>query len=436
MNKRIYSNILLVLATTLAWAQVPAPAPAQSKPIAVMNGTVHVGNGTVIPQGIVTFDKGKITTVADATTVRIDLTGYQVIDATGKHLYPGLILPTTNLGLVEVSSVRATRDYSETGDLNPHVRSLIAFNTDSELPPTMRFTGIQLAQITPQGGLVSGTSSVVQLDAWNWEDAAYKSDDGIHINWPSQTLGARWWMGETERRENKDYQSQVDQIMTLIADTKAYLEAKPATKNLKLEAMTGALTGEKRVYVNATRAEQIVSAIQQLKGAGILNLVLTGADDVWYVRDLIKAHNIPVLIGEVHRTPGRVDEDTDLPYKLPALLHQEGILVGLAYQAGMLANARNLPFTAGTTVRHGLTKEEALALVSLNNAKILGVDAQTGTLEVGKDANLVISDGDLLDMRTNLIRYSFIQGRETPLEALQQRLYEKFKEKYESQQGE
>lgn len=433
MNKRIINYLLGVLITMGAWAQVPAPAPVQSEPIAIMNATAHLGNGEVIENSIITFENGKIKNVVDATRTRLDLSGYKQIKASGMHAYPGMILPITHLGLVEYNSVRASRDFNEVGSLNPNVRTAIAYNTDSELIPTMKFTGIQLAQVTAEAGLVEGTSSVMQLDAWNWEDALYKEDDAVHLNWPSITLRARWWMGEQERRANEYYDDQVAEIVKLLEDTKSYMETKPSEKNLRLEAMIPVFTGKSNLMVNANRPKQIIEAIQTLKSYGIAKIVITGGQDAWYVKDLLKENNIPVLLTNVHRLPSRPEEPVDMPYRLPGMLAKEGITVGLSHESGMIANSRNLPFFAGTVAGYELGKEEALKLVTSNTAKILGIDDKTGTLENGKDANIVLSEGDILDMRSNVVRYSFIQGREVNLEALQQRLYNKFKTKYESQ---
>ncbi|MEQ9306846.1 MAG: amidohydrolase, partial [Marinoscillum sp.] len=313
-NLTIY--IIGLISAIGTWAQVPAPADAQSEPIAIMNGTAHLGNGEVIENSIITFADGKIQTVADATTVRVDLTGYKQIDASGKHVYPGLILPMTNLGLEEVSAVRATVDDNETGSINPNVRSAIAYNTDSEIIPTMKFNGIQIAQVAPRGGRIPGTSSIMQLDAWNWEDALYKLDDGVHLNWPSVSFGPRWWRGETERRVNEDYDDQVEEVVQLLKDTKSYMDAGPDKTNLKLEAMVPVLTGEKQLFVDADQPNEIIEAIQTLKEAGVPSIVLTSASGVWYVRDLVKEQNIPVLLADVHRIPDSKSDDYDMPYKL------------------------------------------------------------------------------------------------------------------------
>src|ERR1700744_2315939 len=173
----------LLLGTTLAYGQADiSPAPAQSKPIVITGVTIHVGNGQVINNGYIAFDKGKITAIGEGAA---PTSGADVIDAAGKQIYPGFICPVTTLGLIEVEEgARGTVDDTETGDLNPNVRSIIAYNTDSKVIPTIRSNGILLAQTTPDGGIISGQSSVVQLDAWNWEDAAYKTDIGVHLTLP------------------------------------------------------------------------------------------------------------------------------------------------------------------------------------------------------------------------------------------------------------
>ncbi|MFT4833766.1 MAG: hypothetical protein ACJAVY_001448 [Marinoscillum sp.] len=430
MTKQVIISILALFVSLEMMAQVPAPGAAQSQPIAIANATAHLGNGEVIENSLITFDLGKITFVGEKTSASMDLAGYKMIDAKGKHVYPGLILPLSKLGLVEVSAVRASRDYSEVGEFNPNVRTAVAYNTDSELIPTMKFNGIQIAQIAPTGGRIEGMSSIMQLDAWNWEDALYSEDDGIHINWPSLSSGARWWMGETERSENKEYKKEVDELMQFISDAKAYMNDANAERNLKLDAMVPVLKGERTIYMYANRPKEIVEGIQMLKEAGIEKLVLTGGREVWEVRDILKSYKVPVLLDNVHRIPGSSDDDIDWSYRLPGLLDADGVLVGLNYAVGSVASARNLPFFAGTVAAYDVDKEVALKMVTSNTAKILGIDQRTGTLEKGKDANIVISEGDLLDMRGNIISYSFIQGREVDLHAMQQRLYEKFKTKY------
>lgn len=423
---------LMSLLSFVSLAQVPAPGSKQEKPIAIMNAYAHLGNGEVIENSVVTFENGKITNVADARTVRLDLAGYQVIKAEGMHVYPGLIASNTILGLEEIAAVRATRDQAETGDFNPNVRALIAYNTDSELIPATRFNGVLYAQSTPRGGRISGSSSVMSLDAWNWEDAVLAEDEGIHLNWPSKMSFPRWWLGENNWRENKNYDEQYREIEVFFNDALSYAQLQnPETTNLKMAAMKGLFDGSKRLYIHTDRAKEIVESIQFALDHNVEKVVLVGGGQAYYVKDFLKSNNIPVILEDTHRLPDRADDAIDLPYKLPYLLKEAGLKVAIG-QWDELMKVRNLPFGAGTAATFGLGKEEALKMVTLNPAEIMGVADKIGTLEVGKIASIVISKGDLLDMRGNQLEYVFIEGREVTLEAHQQRLYKKFKEKYEN----
>jgi len=431
MKKLLYISAICLFTGGQLKAQVPEPVPAQQKPILLMNGTAHIGNGEVIENSVVAFENGKITMVADARVVRLDMSRFEVVSIEGKHVYPGLILPSTNLGLEDISSVRATLDYEEVGELNPHVRSVVAYNTDSEVIPTLRFNGILLAQSTPVGELIAGSSSVMMLEGWNWEDALYKADEGMHIFWPAKEFGPRWWMGETAPRPNPSYQAAIDNMEKFFADAKAYAEGQPAETNLKLKAMQGVFSGAQRLYIHADGRKEIMEGIQFAKANGAANVVLVGGTDSGYITDFLKENNIPVLLADVHRIPGREDEDYDLAYKLPAILHKAGIEVGLTYAT--LHGTRNLAFTAGTVAAYGgISKEDALKMVTSNTARILGIDATTGTLEQGKDANIVVSEGDILDMRSSNVTHAFITGRQVILNGKHQMLYDRFKRKYES----
>jgi imidazolonepropionase-like amidohydrolase len=427
--KHILGIILIILALQVN-AQIPVPAGPQTKPIALMNGIVHTGNGTVIDNGIITIDKGKITSIGDARVVKIDLTGYEVINVSGKHVYPGLILANSTIGLVDINSVRATRDYQEVGAFTPNVRSAIAYNTDSEVIPTLRFNGILLTQVVPTGGIISGTSSVMALDGWNWEDAAYAVDDGIHIYWPGYLSSPKWWLGETEWKKNEEYEEKTREIEEFLQNSWSYAQQEnPEEVNLKMEAMKGLYNGQKKIFVHADGKRQIIESVSMFKRNGINDIVVVGASNAYYVMDFLKDNNIPVLLTKVHRLPGFDEEDVDMPFKLPALLTEKGLTVGLIH-SGDVQSSRNLAFYAGTAAAYGLDKEEALKLITSNPAKILGIDKTTGTLEQGKDANIVVSEGDILDMRTNKLEYAFIQGKEVELLGRQQLLYQRYKEKY------
>lgn len=418
-----------VLSLTDVAAQVPEPVADQNGPIILMNGVAHLGTGEIIENSAIAFENGKITLVGDARVMRLDLSKYEVVDAAGKHVYPGLILPNTTLGLEEISAVRATRDHTEVGEITPNVRSLVAYNTDSELIAALRYNGILTAQPTPRGGVITGTSSIMMLEGWNWEDAAYVKDDGVHMDWPSKMYRARWWMGETSGRENPRYGETVARVEQFMEEAKAYAQLTNAdVTNLKLEAMKGVISGAQRLFIHADARDEILESVTLAKRMGIPNIVLVGARDAYYCTSFIKEHNVPILLDMVHRLPSREDEDVDLSYKLPGLLHNQGIKVGLTYPS--LQSSRNLPFFAGTAVAYGLDKEEALKLVTSNTADILGIGTMTGTISEGKDANLVVSEGDLLDMRTSKVQHAFIKGREIELEGKQQLLYDRFKRRY------
>lgn len=422
------SLLILGIHTLAIDAQVPSPARAQSGLVAIVGGTIHVGNGTVLENGVITFSDGKIQKVMeiDAFTER---EGYTVIDAAGKEIYPGLISPVSGLGLSEIGSVSATVDQSEIGQLNPNVRSLVAYNTDSEIIPTLRSNGILLAQITPGGGILRGTSSIVQLDAWNWEDAAYREDDAIHLNWPGMQQ-SRGYGGGSTIQKNPQYDEQIASLEKIFADALGYSkDPDPEKVNLRLEAMKGLFNGEKSLFISAGYVKEVIESIHFAKKHQVQKIVLVGADeDAWLARELLIEHEIPVLIANIHRHPDRKDDDVRLPYKLPAMFMDEGLLVGLYLSSA--TRSMNLPFIAGHTVGYGLSREEALQYITLNNAKILGIDDRTGSLEPGKDANILISEGDLLDMITSRVTHAWIQGRNVSLDNKHKQLYHKFGEKY------
>lgn len=417
--------VLGFLCITNTQAQRPAPAPAQTKSVLITGATIHVGNGTVIENGDIGFKDGKITWVSSKKeTVSFDT----LIDATGKHVYPGFILPATPLGLNEVDAVRSTHDYAETGGLNPNVRALIGYNTDSKITPTIRTNGVLYAQITPSGGLVSGTSSVVQLDAWNWQDAAVRTDDGIWFNWPPERFYTGWWAEAGEEEPNKKRKEQLEILTLLLQRAKAYHNE---TVDLKLAALKGLFDGSRTAYINVSRAKEIKESVLYFQELGVQKIVVCGGEESPLVADFLKARNIPVLVERLHALPYKGDDAYDQPYALPKQLQDAGVLYALTYMGSMeVMGSRNLPFLAGTAVRLGLTKEQALQSITLNTAKILGIDHICGSLEIGKDASLFISTGDALDMMTNNVELAFIQGRMISLDNHQKHLYEQYKGKY------
>ena len=426
------SIILIFIMCSSAMTAQQIPAKKQTIDIAIVGGTAHIGNGEIIENCILIIRDGKIATIVDGSTVKLDLNGMDIIDASEKHLYPGFIIPNSTLGLVEIDAVRATDDDQEIGVYNPHIRSLIAYNAESKIVESIRPNGVLLGQITPRGGRISGTSSIVQFDAWNWEDAAIKVDDGIHINWPNSFSRGRWWLGENPGlKPNKNYSKQVKELEDFLNESKAYSKGNKSTKSLPYEACQGLFEGSKKLYINVDDEKGITDVINFCKTNSLSNMVIVGGREAYKVASLLITNNIPVLLQRVHSRPNGEDDDYDLPFKMAKLLVDQGVLVALEANGQMeRMNSRNLPFYAGTTVAHGLTKEQALQLITLNTAKILGIDKTYGSLEETKSATLFISEGDALDMRTNNISYAFIDGRMLSLETHQTKLWKRYSEKY------
>jgi imidazolonepropionase-like amidohydrolase len=426
--KYIYLLVFQLLTNTI-FAQNQAAGSPQTKAIALIGATIHTANGQVITNGVIVFNKGLITVIGAAGTA-YDKANTETIDLTGKSIYPGLISPSNELGLTEIDAVRSTNDMAEIGGINPHVRALIAYNTDSELIPTVRSNGVLITQATPQGEIVAGMSSIMQLDGWNWEDAALKKDDGIHINWVGyfkRDLDFATFTATTKKNDKRD--EMLREIDKTFNDAIAYSQAKPMVTNVKMEAMKGLFDGTKNLYINADYGKEIIEAVQFAKSKGVKKIVIIGGEESLLAADFLKENNIPIIVSATHRLPNSADDDTDISYKLPYLLAQKGVLVGLGY-IGLNWRTRNLPFLAGTVAGHGMDKEDALKLITANNAKILGIDKMVGTLEVGKHATLIVSTGDVLDMRTAKVEHAFIQGRKVDLDDKQKRLYRKYSEKY------
>ena len=418
-----------LVGNTVAAQAVPTPAPKQKGEILLKNGTIHLGNGQVVENGAVWITDGKIT---QAGVLRGRVVVENTIDLQGAHVYPGLIAMATQIGLDEIEAVRATNDKSETGAINPNARAIVGYNTDSRVTPTVRSNGILMAQVAPQGGVFSGTSSVVQLDAWNYEDAAYLMDDAVHLRWPNLRINRASW-AKPAAKQQEEIIRRLQLINTSMDEAVAYETARAAGRtvkhDLRWEALGPIIRKEKPLYVYANSEKEIRSVLA-FKLKYDVRIVLVGGAESWRLTEELKSYEIPVVLRQVHSRPYRADDDIDLPFKTPKLLKDAGVQFCLGMRT--FWDYRNLPFQAGTATAYGLSSEEALQAITLDAARILGIDSTTGSLEPGKDATLVVSTGDLLDMRTSQVTAAYIQGRKIDLGNKQKALYEKFKAKYNS----
>ncbi len=431
---RILGAIVVSLIMTFSMsAQTPVPGVEQSKSILYINATIHIGNGEKVLDGAIGFDNGLIAFVGTTLNARKNLFE-EIIDAEGQHIYPGFIAPNSTLGLQEIGSVRATRDQREVGDFNPHVRSIIAFQTESDITTTVRTNGVLLGQVTPRGTFVGGQSSVVQFDGWNWEDALIAEEDGIHVYWPR--MFERDHTGKLlSLKQKESYTTRITELKAKLKLAKVYNDRLHKEEiDVRLQAFSTLFTEAKTMYVHANSAKQITAAISLKREFDLNKMVIIGGRESYLVTNLLKENEVGVMLGRVHSLPWNEYDDVDLPYKIPQLLEEAG--VNWCFEnAGdkEQMNSRNLPFYAGTAVAYGLDYEKAVAGLTLNTAKMIGVDEKYGSLEVGKSATLIVSAGDALDMMTNDVKTAYIDGRKLALTNRQIELYKKYQNKYANQ---
>ncbi|MCI0531480.1 MAG: amidohydrolase family protein [candidate division Zixibacteria bacterium] len=427
--------LIVALFSILALASDQIPAPPQSRTIALTGGFVHPVSSTGFVNGTVIFTGGKITAVGKNIPIPPDAT---VIDASGKHIYPGIIDAYSVIGLIEVESVRGTRDIEETGRINPNVRAEAAVNPESEIIPVTRANGVTTALVTPRGGTISGQSALMMLDGWTWEDMLLKAPVGMHLNWPSLTINTAWWVEETEEEQKAEQKKALEAIEDALKQARAYKKAKQSESkagvpfhntDLRWEAMIPVLEKKIPLIVSAWEARQIQDAIAWAEQED-LRIIIWGGYDSWRVAALLKSKNIPVIISGTHNTPNRSWEAYDLPYSLPKKLYESGVRFCIA--GGDASNERNLPYQAATAAAYGLPKDEALKALTLYPAQILGVEDRLGSLEAGKDATLIVTTGDPLETATQ-IEMEFIQGKKVDLTSRHTRLYDKYRTKYQQQ---
>lgn len=401
--------------------------------IAFFGGFAHIGNGKVIENSLIQIKGNKIESIQNATGIKINPKVYDtIIYLEGKHVYPAFINVNNVLGLHDAEAVKATRDFYEVGYFNPHIRSCIAYNTDNYIVPTVKTNGVLYTQVTPRGGIISGSSSIMALEGWNWEDAVLKEDDGIHLNFP-KLIEKRWSEDEVvTNATNKKYTEEMNALNKFFTEAYAYFtEVNPLEKNIRFESMKPIFSGKANLYIHTDKAKDILTAINFCKKHKVSKLVIVGGKEAYKVTGDLKSNKIPVVLNRVNDLPDSPDEDVDLVNQLAARLFKDSIIFCFQMEGDMEAmQSRNLPFNAGVAVANGLDKEAAVAALSFNTAKILGVDKFIGSLEEGKLASFFISDGDALDIKSHNVKMAYIAGKPVNLINRQFELYQKYKSKY------
>lgn len=403
------------------------PGAPQETPILLKGGDLQtMSNGLMERTDILLVD-GKIAEIGRNLSAPPDA---EIIDVTGKTVYPGLIAVQTQIGLVEISAVRASNDQNEVGDYNPEVIAHTSYNPDSEIIPTVRSNGVTTVQVAPTGGLLRGRSFVVHLDGWTKEDAGVKMEDGLHLSWPSVSVINAWWMSRSADEQREEMAKNRRELRRFFDDAGAYVRAKDAGlldgTDLRMEAMAPYLRGELPVYVDADDERQIREAVAFGKEFG-LEIVILGGAEADRVADLLIREEVPVIVGPIQNLPSRVDDPYDQGYALPARLHEEGVRFAIASPGSW--SSRDLVHEAAQAVAFGLPHEEALKAITLYPAEILGIAGDQGSLEVGKSATIVVSEGDILDTLTHRVSAMWIEGRRVDLNDRQKELFRKYREK-------
>ncbi len=416
--KRKISFITLACVLVVAsrgFASPEIPGAEQAEPIAIVNATVFPMSSEPLPNATLLFEEGKIVAVGQQIEIPENA---QRIDATGKHVYPGLINAGGQIGLIEINSVKATDDSREVGTLNPNVKAQVAVNPDSEIIPVTRANGVLMSLSVPRGGLISGTSALLQLDGWTWEEMTLSAPAAMHIQWPN--------VGSSG---NKDPLQTLVELFESVDDYAKAIDAGGAV-DVRLDAMLPVVQGKLPVVAHANTTLQIQSAVA-FAAERKLPLIIFGGYDAPYCARLLKQHDVPVIVSSVYRLPRRRSDAFDESYTIPERLRQAGVKFCIAGVGRFsAASLRNLPYHAATAAAYGLSEEEALKAITLYPAQILGVADQVGSLEVGKHATLIVSDGSPLATETQ-VEHAFIQGRPVDLESRHTRLWKKYRVKYD-----
>lgn len=428
-------GVALVAATSWAHDQVPATQP--DRPYAIVGATVHTVTGPVVENGTIVVSGGRITAIG--SDIEVDPSARR-IDGRGKHVYPGLIDADNTIGLVEIDAVRATVDTAETGAINPNARTQVAINPDSEVIPTTRSNGVLIAHVTPLGGLVSGTSAVVMLDGWTWEQMTLVPSAAVVFDWPAMLVARNWEKPDDEKKQIEARDRQLAHLEKTFDDARAYWQAsraatqpagRPIDFDARWEAMWPLFDRTLPAWIRADEVSEIEAALA-FAARQKIRCVIVGGRDAALCAEQLKRDAVPIVITGTHRLPRTSDDPYDSVYALPAKLKAAGVPFAICTN-GWPSSVRNLPYQAASATAFDLSREDALRSITLWPAQILGIAGRVGSLEVGKDATLILTDGDILDIPTH-VEAAFIQGRPVDLNDRHKRLNAKYERRVPSTQ--
>ncbi len=414
MRKRLHLPLIAVALTAALPAQdLTSKAKPQTDPIYLHNGVIHTVSGPTHKGGMLLV-AGKIAAVyAEPVAPKLPA-NTRSIDLRGSHAYPGLVTVHTSLGLAEIGSVQMSIDTTEIGDITPEVRANIAVNADSTAIPVARSNGILTSGVFPSGGLIAGRVSAMTTDGWTWQDMTLVDDVGLAIQWPR---------GDREKRVR-----QLDEVFALARAWHAARKADPKiATDLRWQAMGKVLRRATKAFILANDLDSIVSAVQW-SARNELDAVIIGGRDADMCADMLKRHDVEVVVSGTHSTPKRRDSHYGERFALPKRLQDAGVKWCMG-SGGRFANERNLPYQVASAVGFGLSEADAIHSITLGAAAVLGVADRVGSLAPGKDATLIITNGSPLDL-TTVIEIAFIQGREVDLHNKHKALADKYRAKY------
>ena len=409
---------------------ISVPAFAQET-IAIRGAKITTVTGPVIESGTIVIQNGVIAAVGANVSVPA---GARVIDGSGLEVYPGMFDAVTQLGLTEIGAVDVTSDRLELGTFNPHLFGMTAVHPSSEHIPVARANGITHAVAAPdaRSGGIGGQASLVNLDGWTVEEMLIDRSVGFVTSWPSLGGGGRRFGGRGGGG-GRNYQEQLERYDTAIEELEAFLTSArqydqavtagaEITRDLRLEAMGRVVRGERPLLINASTVKQMQDAIAFAESNDV-RIVLLRATEAYKMAEELAASGVPLIIGPTQSIP-RSEISYDQMYGMPGVLYDAGVTFAMAtFNA---SNSRTLPYEIGSAVSFGLPREEALKAITINAAEIYGVGDQLGSIEVGKMANLVVTDGDLLEIKTQ-VRHLIINGNEVSLDNKHLGLYEKYR---------